>query len=253
MLVLSRGAKEKIVFPNLGVKIEILRVAGNRVRVGVDAPKDVRVLREEIASDEDLNAMPDSEVARHRRHAQRNELNTASLALRLMEKQLTAGMSEDAMTTLHKALRSLDAIDAEIGGEHAPPKKNNAGKRRALVVEDNANEGELLAGYLRMSGFAVDVAGDGVQAMVQLSRHDRPDAVLLDMSMPRMNGGETVRMIRRDPGFEGVRLFAVTGSNPGDFGVPIGPSGVDRWFTKPIDPAALVQELRGELAVAGPC
>ncbi|MAT70451.1 MAG: histidine kinase [Planctomycetaceae bacterium] len=247
MLVLSRGVKEKIVFPNLGVKVEILRVAGNRVRVGVDAPRDVRVLREEIADEDDLSAETLSETARKRRHAQRNQLNTASLALRLMEKQIAAGMQDDAMGTLHKALRSLDAIDAELGGDTLPPKKKTPEQCRALVVEDNANESELLAGYLRMSGFAVDVAADGVQAMVQLSRHDRPDAVLLDMNMPRMNGGETVRLIRRDPGFEGVRLFAVTGSSPGEFGVPVGPQGVDRWFTKPIDPAELVKELRGEL------
>lgn len=250
MLVLSRGVREKIVFPNLGVKVEILRVAGNRVRVGVDAPRDVRVLREEIANPEDLAAETLSDQARKRRHAQRNELNTAALALRLMEKQLEAGMSDEALATLHKALRSLDAMDAEIGTDGPAEKKPAAIKRRALVVEDNANESELLAGYLRMSGFAVDVAADGVQAMVQLSRHDAPHAVLLDMNMPRMNGGETVRMIRRDPGFEGVRLFAVTGASPGEYGVPVGPEGVDRWFTKPIDPAELVEELRGSCTPA---
>ena len=48
MLVLSRGPKDKVLFPNLGISVEILRIAGNRVRVGVEAPKDVRVLRHEL-------------------------------------------------------------------------------------------------------------------------------------------------------------------------------------------------------------
>ncbi len=49
MLVLSRGQTDKIVFPNLDITIEVLRIEGNRVRVGINAPKDISVLRHEIA------------------------------------------------------------------------------------------------------------------------------------------------------------------------------------------------------------
>jgi carbon storage regulator CsrA len=49
MLVLSRGARQKIVFPILGISIEILQIAGNRVRVGIDAPTEVPVHRNEVA------------------------------------------------------------------------------------------------------------------------------------------------------------------------------------------------------------
>ena len=48
MLVLSRTRTEKIVSPALGVTIEILGVSGNRVRVGVDAPRDIQILRGEV-------------------------------------------------------------------------------------------------------------------------------------------------------------------------------------------------------------
>jgi carbon storage regulator CsrA len=49
MLVLSRKVKDKIVFPTLGISLHILRIAGNRVAVGIDAPSDIPVLRHEIA------------------------------------------------------------------------------------------------------------------------------------------------------------------------------------------------------------
>jgi carbon storage regulator CsrA len=49
MLVLSRSRAQKIVFPSLGISIEILHIAGNRVRVGIDAPADIPVHRHEVA------------------------------------------------------------------------------------------------------------------------------------------------------------------------------------------------------------
>jgi len=49
MLVLSRSSRQKIVFPGLGITIEVLRIAGRRVRIGIDAPTDVTVHRSEVA------------------------------------------------------------------------------------------------------------------------------------------------------------------------------------------------------------
>ena len=49
MLVLSRNSRQKIVFPTLGISIEVLHIAGNKVRVGIDAPVDVPVHRQEVA------------------------------------------------------------------------------------------------------------------------------------------------------------------------------------------------------------
>jgi carbon storage regulator len=49
MLVLSRHNRQKIVFPTLGISVEILHIAGNNVRVGIDAPTDVPVHRSEVA------------------------------------------------------------------------------------------------------------------------------------------------------------------------------------------------------------
>jgi carbon storage regulator CsrA len=250
MLVLSRGPTDKIVFPNLDITVEILRIAGNRVRVGVDAPKDIRVLRHELAD------QPSGTCASTRTspssHEFRNRLNTANLALHLLQRQLDAGLAEEAETTLQKALRELDTLNETIVGSTSS--ESNAAQARpscrALLVEDDVNESELLAGYLRVSGFDVDQAMDGLQAMVYLSRHRSPDVVLLDMKMPRLNGPKTVSSIRKNPVYRDVKIFAVSGADQTECGVPEGPKGVDRWFSKPINPKELVDEMNRDLGMA---
>ena len=55
MLVLSRGRNDKVVFPTLGISVEILRVAGNKVRLGIDAPHEIPVHRHEVSERMDAN------------------------------------------------------------------------------------------------------------------------------------------------------------------------------------------------------
>ena len=250
MLVLSRGQSEKIVFPNLDITVEILRIAGNKVRVGINAPKEVRVLRHEIADKQ--FGKDESAPTSQSRHAFRNRLNTANLALHLMQRQLEAGLTEQAETTLQHALRELDTLNETVGGTAAakPHTEQDRSAFRALLVEDDANESELLAGYLEMSGFDVDRAGDGLQALIYLSRHRSPDIVLLDMKMPRLDGPKTVSSIRGNPNYQEVKIFAVSGTPQAECGVPTGPQGVDRWFSKPINPQELVNEMTRDLAIA---
>lgn len=253
MLVLSRGPKDQIVFPNLGISVEILRVSRNRVRVGVEAPPDVKVLRGELSLALNSELHEESQAAHGPKinHRLRNRLNTAHIALNLAQKQLDAGLNDEALGTLHQAIRTFDTIDAElIEKSDKPMQSQNASAPRALVVEDDVNECELLAGYLRLSGFDVDTADDGLKAMVYLSRHERPDIVLMDMHMPRFDGARAVRSIRENPDYRNLRVFAVTGSEPADLEVKIGPQGVDRWFHKPIDPQRLVDQIHEDLGRA---
>jgi CheY-like chemotaxis protein len=86
--------------------------------------------------------------------------------------------------------------------------------------------------------------------LTYLAASGKPDLILLDMLMPRCDGPTTVRTIRRNPRFEGMRIFAVSGTAPSDLGVELGPQGIDRWFQKPLDPEKLVSELQSVLGVA---
>src|SRR5262249_31806843 len=189
-------------------------------------------------------------------HATRNRLNSAALGLHLLHRNIEVGDLSDAESTIFKIFNELKAIEEELDG---PPKKKSRVAKptrtaqdklhcRALVVDEDDNERELLAGCLRVSGFEVDTAEDGLQAMVRLTEH-APDVVLLDMLMPRFDGGKTISAIRSNPDYRGLKLFAVSGMKPEETNVSVGPNGVDRWFTKPLNPKTLIDALRDELHI----
>jgi carbon storage regulator CsrA len=264
MLVLSRGRNDKVVFPTLGISVEILRVAGNKVRLGIDAPHEIPVHRHEVSERMEANGEtetlkfpePKDALARKLTHATRNRLNTAALGLHLLHRNIEIGDLSDAEATIFKIFNELKAIETELDGPvQAKPRETKvtgqpAGElhHRALVVEDDDNERELLAGCLRVSGFEVDTAEDGLQAMVRLTEH-APDVVLLDMRMPRFDGRKTISAIRSNPDYRGLKLFAVSGMKPEETNVSLGPNGVDRWFTKPLNPKALLEAIRDELHI----
>ena len=58
--------------------------------------------------------------------------------------------------------------------------------------------------------------------------------------------------IRRDPHLEGMKIYAVSGTSQKRFDLQTGPGGVDRWFTKPVDPRELVRQIDCELAALHP-
>lgn len=240
MLVLSRKPQEKIVFPNLGIVLEIIRVAGGKVRIGVDAPADIPVLRGEIAS-RDISSPATDASGKSHEHQLRNRLYAARLGLKLLEKQLTAGMIVEAEATLAKALGIFKQLDCELARKNSG--EVAAAGRRALIVEDDPNEAELLSGILRMSGYHVTTASDGLAALKLLEK-DRPDFVLLDMNMPRCDGRSALQAIRSNPVLRDLPVFAVSGSSQREVGVTVGAAGVNRWFQKPLDPEVLIDAMR---------
>lgn len=252
MLVFSRRKNQKFHFPSLNISIEILRISGNTVRVGIDAPKEFRVFRDEVAEKlsargEQLSAPKEPSLT----HELRNRLNVASVALHLLEKQLEFGWTAEAQETLEKALAEFANLDRELAGKPRPVLSEAQPDRpHALLVDDNANESELLAAFLRSSGYRVDTAYDGFDALDYLSTHRKPDVVLLDMLMPRCDGPTTISAIRENPAYQDLKVFAVSGTNPDGFGIDTGPGGVDRWFTKPLNPQTLVLEMNRALMPA---
>jgi carbon storage regulator CsrA len=252
MLVLSRGASEEVRFPKLGISVKVVRIAGNRVRLGIDAPKQIEVLRGELMPYPAENGHEPVQLppATQSNHQLRNRLNTARLSLELAAQQIEHGLHDEALDLLSRSLRAFDSVETELHDAAQPISKTSpSAVPRALLVEDDDNERELLAGYLSLSGFAVDTAGDGVGALVQLSRCEPPSVVLLDMNMPKMDGRQTLDRIRGEASLSKTRVIAVSGMRPEEIGVEIGPQGVDHWFQKPVNPKALVAEIERELAI----
>jgi CheY-like chemotaxis protein len=113
-------------------------------------------------------------------------------------------------------------------------------KRRVLVVDDNNDLRDYLGMMLETSGHDVQLAGDGVEA-VELARTFRPDIVLLDIQMPRLDGCEACRRIRAEEWGKDIAIYAVTGLDlPDDIERARG-CGFTAHLFKPVDPIALMQ------------
>jgi len=260
MLVLSRKLKEKIVLPTMKVAIQVVGIKGGTVRLGVHAPREIPVLREEVPDRAVEWGSVESRLAERNGGEQRpnkfwgalrERLKRAGVGLGLLRLQLDTGLPEEARATLASIQNDFQLLCHGVEGEmeipSAGPSLSKLKLQRALLVEDNRNERELLAGYLRQSGLEVDTAGDGSDALDYLGSHGRPDVILLDMGLPRVDGPTMVRQLRSNPTYAGLKIYGVSGHAPEEFDLEFGPHGIDRWFQKPLDPAALVHELAEEL------
>lgn len=247
MLVLSRRESDKVLFPTLGISVEVLRVQGNRTRLGISAPVDVPVLRHEIADLKDIEFAPGQQVNDRRLrdlvHTIRQRLDTTAANLNGLHAALDGRQCEQAQEIiegLFGELRCLEREANQVLSDSGVPVNETP---QALLVEDSPNERRLLESYLDLCGFNVTTAEDGQEAIDYLSLHARPDVVLLDMMMPRIDGPTFVRTVRADPKLRGLSIFALTGMDRDDIDLPTGPNGVDRWYSKPVNPKQVVSDI----------
>ena len=247
MLVLSRKEDEKVLFPNLGISVQVLRLAGNKVRLGIEAPKDVHIIRDELNVDPNYSPPPDNLALNHKLGSRlRSRLRSAAKHLCAVHEQVEVHSLDEAEAAIFRVFNELKALDQEVA-EMCGLGNKVLGlaqlRSTALLVEDNDNEAKLLAGFLRCREVDVEIARNGASAIEYLKNNETPDCVLLDMNMPRYNGHWTINEIRSNPLFCDVEVYAVSGMHPSECGVEIGPQGVNHWFQKPLDPEALVMEL----------
>jgi CheY-like chemotaxis protein len=83
--------------------------------------------------------------------------------------------------------------------------------KKVLVVDDKASSRELIRTVLEKSGYMVAEAGDGVEAL-RIARDWKPDLIILDLHMPRMDGFAVIQEIRRDPELTTTPVMALTAS-----------------------------------------
>ena len=115
-----------------------------------------------------------------------------------------------------------------------------------LLADDDPDIRMFLEVTLGIAGFTVHTAADGVE-VVELAREVRPDIVLLDVMMPRMDGLEATRRLRADPVTGDVPIILVTAKAMGDDKVTGLQEGADDYVTKPFDPDELVARIRAAL------
>lgn len=111
-----------------------------------------------------------------------------------------------------------------------------------LVVEDNAENSDMLSRRLRRRGYEVEIAADGLAALDSVASR-RPDIVLLDLSLPGIDGWEVARRLRANPEFVALRLIALTAhAMSGDRERAIA-AGCDEYETKPVNLNTLLEKI----------
>lgn len=117
---------------------------------------------------------------------------------------------------------------------------------RILLVEDNDMNRDMLSRRLVRRGFEVLLAVDGEQALQMASAH-RPDLVLMDMSLPVIDGWEATRRLKADPALRNTPVIALTAhAMEGDRDRAMR-AGCDDFDTKPVDLERLLGKIDGLL------
>jgi PAS domain S-box-containing protein len=125
-----------------------------------------------------------------------------------------------------------------------------AAARRVLVVDDHRDVVESLALLLRATGYQVEIAHDGLEAIEAAGRY-RPDLVLLDIGMPKLDGYATCQRIREHPWGRDMTIVALTGWGQEDDQRRTREAGFDGHLVKPLDPRALFDLLSDPSAPKG--
>ena len=121
--------------------------------------------------------------------------------------------------------------------------------RRILVVDDNHDSADTLSMLLQLTGNQTQVAFDGVEA-VEAATSFRPDVILMDLGMPRLNGYEAARKIREQPWGKCMVLVALTGWGQDEDRKKTAEAGFDGHLVKPVEFAELTKLLASFPVVA---
>jgi CheY-like chemotaxis protein len=149
----------------------------------------------------------------------------------------SAGPGQGSEFTVRLPVVSADGV------ERGPASKQGRGNliagRRLLIVDDNRDFVASLAALLEEFGHDVRVAADG-ESGIALATEQIPDAVLLDIGLPGINGYEVARLLRGSPALASVTLVGLSGYSQEEDRRRAREAGFDHYLVKPIDAAELI-------------
>ncbi|HET9913855.1 MAG TPA: PAS domain S-box protein [Anaerolineales bacterium] len=143
------------------------------------------------------------------------------------------------------------AVDAatrlKITGKFRAIKPDQINRPTILLVEDTQEVTMMIKDYLELAGYKVVTAQDGVDALVQ-ARLARPNLILMDVQMPRMDGLEATRRLRAEPDFKDTPIVALTALAMSSDRERCLAAGMDEYLSKPIHLKTLVKVIQGFLS-----
>jgi two-component system CheB/CheR fusion protein len=131
---------------------------------------------------------------------------------------------------LPRVMRNVPISSAE----RTPAPSAHLGARRILVVDDHMDATRALRRLLHVMGHDVTIAHDG-QSGLEIAEHLRPDVILLDIGLPRMDGYAVARRLRSKPALSSTRIIALTGYGAADVRENARKAGFDHHLVKPVD------------------
>jgi len=149
------------------------------------------------------------------------------------------GKGKGSEFIVHLPTVEVDAMPVAARVSAAPPSRIS---RRVLVVDDNEDGAASLARVLSLSGHATETAYDGEHA-IEMAERFRPDVVLLDIGLPKLNGYEACRRIRQQPWGKEMTIVAVTGWGAETYRQRSREAGFDTHVVKPVDMETLMKLL----------
>ena len=115
-----------------------------------------------------------------------------------------------------------------------------------LIVEDESDVADLLRYHLAKAGFTVLLAADGLSGL-EMARKNRPDVVILDLMLPRMDGHSVCKALKHDPETEGIPILMLTAKSQPEERINGLEIGADDYVTKPFSPRELVLRVQALL------
>ncbi len=209
MLILSRREAEKVLFPGLGISVEITRVQGRSVRLGIQAPDEVRIIRGELEATANLTPRKrqrrKSKFSAEPSPAIQKCLDAANLAIHLARNQLRQNLNEKVEDALNHALECLETLQAvsvttedaslssaSVNEVQSDYKLNR--KKVAIVVNDFNNSAENLIDQLSSLGYQTTHFNKGESLIEFLQSREQPNLILL-LSPVQLTGITTTQKI----------------------------------------------------------
>jgi CheY-like chemotaxis protein len=115
-----------------------------------------------------------------------------------------------------------------------------------LIVEDNEMNRDMLSRRLERRGFTICIAVDGAEG-VSMATTDIPDLILMDMSLPVMDGWEATRTLKANPATAGIPVIGLTAHAMAGDREKCLAAGCDDYDTKPIELPRLLEKMQGQL------
>lgn len=119
-------------------------------------------------------------------------------------------------------------------------------QKKILIVEDNPLNMRLLEMVLRAKNYTLLKATDGEEAL-DIAMRERPDLIIMDMQLPKMNGLEVTRKLREAPTFNHTPIIAITAYVMKGDKERVIESGCDAYLSKPINTRQLPEMIAGML------